>query len=409
MRAPTLNVHPEKVRAKEQDLLVSNKRKMIKEIYLDNASTTKIDPIVLRAMLPFLGGQYGNASSPHTLGENAKKAIKEARSIIANSISADLSEIVFTSGGTESNNFAIKGITFANKDRGNHIITTKIEHPSVLEVYKWLEEQGFEITYIETDKYGFVNPDDLDRAINNRTILVSIIHGQNEFGTIQDLGALGHVCKKHNVYFHTDACQSYTKTEINVRKQAIDLITLNAHKIHGPKGVGALYIRKGTKIMAWQHGGGQERRSRSGTENIAGIVGFGKAVELALDKKHIENIRGLKNMLIEELIKIPRVKINGPRDEGGLPNIVNAVFFGVEGEAIVGLLDVEKIFVATGSACSSNKLEPNPALIAIGLMPQEVNSTVRFSLSRFNAEKDIKKLLVKLPEIVGKLRRISPF
>jgi len=382
---------------------------MIKAIYLDNAATTKIDSLVLRAMLPFLGNQYGNASSPHTLGQNAEKAIKESRSIIAESISANPKEIVFTSGGTESNNFAIKGIAFSNKDKGNRIITTKIEHPSVLEVYRWLEGQGFEINYLETDKYGFVNPDDLDKAINDRTILVSIIHGQNEFGTVQDLGALGDICKKHNVYFHTDACQSYTKVEINVQKQAVDLITLNAHKIHGPKGVGALYIRKGTKISAWQHGGGQEKGRRSGTENAAGIVGFGKAVELALDKCHIVKMRRMKNMLIEELIKIPRVKIIGPRDARGLPNIVDVVFFGIEGEAIVGFLDVEKIYVATGSACSSNKLEPSPALIAIGLMPQEVNSTVRFSLSRLNTEKDIKRLLIKLPEIVGKLRRISPF
>jgi len=382
---------------------------MIKGIYLDNAATTKIDPLVLRAMLPFLGNQFGNASSPHALGQSAKKAIKESRSIIAESISADPSEIIFTSGGTESNNFAIKGIAFANKNKGNHIITTKIEHPSVLESYQWLEGQGFEISYLETDKHGFVSPDNLDRAIDDKTILVSIIHGQNEFGTIQDLSALGEVCKKHKVYFHIDACQSYTKTEINVKKQAVDLITLNAHKIHGPKGVGALYVRKATRIMAWQHGGGQERGRRSGTENAAGIVGFGKAVELASDKCHLEKMRGMKNMLIEELIKIPRVKINGPGDEKGLPNIVNAVFFGIEGEAIVGFLDVEKIYAATGSACSSNKLEPNPALIAIGLMPQEVNSTVRFSLSRFNTEKEIKKLLLKLPEIVRKLRRISPF
>ncbi|MBU1046114.1 cysteine desulfurase [Patescibacteria group bacterium] len=381
----------------------------MKGIYLDNAATTKIDPLVLRAMLPFLGNQFGNASSPHALGQSAKKAIKESRSIIAESISADPSEIIFTSGGTESNNFAIKGIAFANKNKGNHIITTKIEHPSVLESYQWLEGQGFEISYLETDKHGFVSPDNLDRAIDDKTILVSIIHGQNEFGTIQDLSALGEVCKKHKVYFHIDACQSYTKTEINVKKQAVDLITLNAHKIHGPKGVGALYVRKATRIMAWQHGGGQERGRRSGTENAAGIVGFGKAVELASDKCHLEKMRGMKNMLIEELIKIPRVKINGPGDEKGLPNIVNAVFFGIEGEAIVGFLDVEKIYAATGSACSSNKLEPNPALIAIGLMPQEVNSTVRFSLSRFNTEKEIKKLLLKLPEIVRKLRRISPF
>jgi cysteine desulfurase len=382
---------------------------MPKEIYLDNAATTKIDPLVLRAMLPFLDENYGNASSPYNSGQKAKKAVEKARNIIAQSISADPSEIIFTSGGTESNNFAIKGIAFQNKDRGNHIITTKIEHPSVLNVYRWLEEQGFKISYIETDKYGFVKPEELAKAITKKTILVSIIHGQNEFGTIQDLEIIGNVCKKHNVYFHTDACQSYTKTDINVKKQAIDLMTLNAHKIHGPKGVGVLYVRKGTRIMTWQHGGGQEVNRRSGTENVAGVVGFGRAVELALNKNHIKVMRKLKNILIKELIKIPRVKINGPKDEKGLPNIINAVFLGIEGEAIVGLLDMEKIYVATGSACSSNKLEPNPALLAIGLMPQEVNSTVRFSLSRFNTEEEIEKLLYKLPKIVEKLRKFSPF
>lgn len=382
---------------------------MPKEIYLDNAATTKIDPLVLRAMLPFLDENYGNASSPYNSGQKAKKAVEKARNIIAQSISADPSEIIFTSGGTESNNFAIKGIAFQNKDRGNHIITTKIEHPSVLNVYRWLEEQGFKISYIETDKYGFVKPEELAKAITKKTILVSIIHGQNEFGTIQDLEIIGNVCKKHNVYFHTDACQSYTKTDINVKKQAIDLMTLNAHKIHGPKGVGVLYVRKGTRIMTWQHGGGQEVNRRSGTENVAGVVGFGRAVELALNKNHIKVMRKLKNILIKELIKIPRVKINGPKDEKGLPNIINAVFLGIEGEAIVGLLDMEKIYVATGSACSSNKLEPNPALLAIGLMPQEVNSTVRFSLSRFNTEEEIEKLLYKLAKIVEKLRKFSPF
>lgn len=382
---------------------------MPKAIYLDNAATTKIDPLVLRATLPFLDKDYGNASSPYGLGQKAKIAIEKARNIIAQSISADPSEIIFTSGGTESNNFAIKGIAFQNKDRGNHIITTKIEHPSVLNVYKWLEGQGFKISYIETDKYGFVKTEELDKEIAKKTILVSIIHGQNEFGTIQDLEGIGKICKKHNVYFHTDACQSYTKTDINVKKQAVDLMTLNAHKIHGPKGVGVLYIRKGTRIMTWQHGGGQEINRRSGTENVAGVVGFGRAVELALNKNHIKVMRKLKNILIKELIKIPRVKINGPKDEKGLPNIINAVFLGIEGEAIVGLLDMEKIYVATGSACSSNKLEPNPALLAIGLMPQEVNSTVRFSLSRFNTEEEIEKFLDKLPKIVEKLRKFSPF
>jgi len=379
------------------------------EIYLDNASTTKVDPLVLRAMLPFLEEQYGNASSPHQLGQEAREAIEEARKIIAQSIGASPEEIVFTSGGTESNNFAIKGIAFSNKDKGNHIITTKVEHKSVLNVCQWLEAQGFEMTILGVDEKGFVKLEDLEKAIRPETILVSIIHGQNEIGAIQDLEKLGEICKKHNVYFHTDACQSYTKTEIDVRKQPVDLISLNGHKLHGSKGVGALYIRNGTKIEPWQHGGGHERGLRSGTDNVPGIVGFAKAVEMALDKKHVAKMQELKDKLIEGLFKIPKVKINGPQGERGLCHIVSATFSGIEGEAIVGSLDLEGTYAATGSACASHTLEPNQALLAIGLSPQEVNGTVRFSLSRFNTEEEIDKALEILPKIIEKLRKISPF
>jgi cysteine desulfurase len=379
------------------------------EIYLDNAATTKIDPSVLEEMVPFFEKSYGNASSPHQMGQKAREAVEEARKIIAQSIGASPEEIIFTSGGTESNNFAIKGVAFTNKDKGNHIITTKIEHKSVLNVYKWLESQGFKLTLLDVDEKGFVSPEDLGKAITEQTILVSIIHGQNEIGAIQDLERLGEICKKHNVYFHIDACQSYTKTEIDVQKQSVDLISLNGHKINGPKGVGALYIRKGTKIGAWQHGGGQERGLRSGTDNVPGIVGFAKAVELVLDKEHIERMMGLKDKLIEGLLKIPKVKINGPQDERGLCHIISATFSGIEGEAIVGFLDLEGIYAATGSACASHSLEPNQTLLAIGLPPQEVNGTVRFSLSRFNTEEEIDKTLEILPKIVEKLRKISPF
>ncbi len=379
------------------------------KIYLDSAATTKIDSRVLEAMLPFLKENYGNASSPHKLGQEAREAIEKAREIIARSIGADSEEIVFTSGGTESNNFAIKSFAFSNKDKGNHIITTRVEHKSVLNVCKWLEAQGFEMSILDVDEKGFVEPKDLEKAIRPATILVSIIHGQNEVGAIQDLQVLGEICKKHNVCFYTDACQSYTKTEIDVQKQAVDLISINGHKLHGPKGIGALYIRKGTKIEPWQHGGGHERGMRSGTDNVPGIVGFAKAVEIGLDEKHIEYIKQLKNKLIDGLIKIPKTKINGPQDNKGLCHIVSASFSGIEGEAIVGSLDLEGICAATGSACASHTLEPSQTLLAIGLPPQEVNSTIRFSLSRFNTEEDIDKLLILLPKIVEKLRKISPF
>jgi len=369
------------------------------KIYLDNAATTQIDPLVLKKMLRFFDKDYANASSPHAMGETAREVIEEARKIIAESINAKNDEIVFTSGGTESNNFAIKGIAFVNKDKGNHIITTKIEHKSVLNTCKWLESQGFEITYLDVDKKGFVNKEDLEKAITDKTILVSIIHGQNEIGVIQDLKVLGNICKQHNVYFHTDACQSYTKTEIDSKNA--DLISLNAHKIHGPKGVGALFIKKGTEIDIFMHGGGHERGMRSGTDNVPGIVGFGKAVEIA----SIGEMKELNSRLTEGLKKIDKVKINSH----GLPHIVSAIFLGIEGEAIVSSLDLEDIYVATGSACASHNLEPNQTLLAIGLAHQEVNSTVRFSLSRFNTKDEVDDVLEILPKIVERLREISPF
>jgi len=378
-------------------------------IYLDNASTTKIDPLVLKEMIPFFEEDYGNASSPHQVGQKAKEAMEKARKIIAESLGANSEEIIFTSGGTESNNFAIKGIAFANEDKGKHIITTKIEHKSVLNVYKWLESQGFEISILGVDEKGFVKLDELEKAIKPETILVSIIHGQNVIGTIQDLEKFAEVCKKHNIYFHIDACQSYTKTEINVQKHLADLISINSHKIHGPKGVGALYIRQGTKIEPYQHGGGHERGLRSGTDNVPGIVGFAKAVEIGLDKKHIEYIGKLKNKLRQGLLKIPKIKINGPQDEKGLCHILSASFSGIEGEAITSLLDIEGICAATGSACASHSLELDQTLLAIGLPPQEINGTVRFSFSRFSTEEEIDKVLDILPKIVEKLRKISPF
>lgn len=378
-------------------------------IYLDNAATTKIDPLALKEMIPFFEEDYGNASSAHQIGQKAKGAMEKARKIIAESIGADLEEIIFTSGGTESNNFAIKGVAFANKEKGNHIITTEIEHKSVSNVYKWLQLQGFEISILGVDEKGFIKLEDLENAIKPETILVSIIHGQNEIGTIQDLEKIGQVCKKYNTYFHIDACQSYTKTEINVQKHLIDLTSINSHKIHGPKGVGALYVRKGTKIEPYQHGGGHERGMRSGTDNVPGIVGFAKAVEIGLDKNHIEYIKRLKDQLRQGLLQISKVKINGPEDENGLCHILSATFSGIEGEAIVSFLDLEGICIATGSACASRSLNPNQSLLSLGLHPREVNSTVRFSLSRLNTRKEIDKVLKILPKIVEKLREISPF
>ncbi len=379
------------------------------EIYLDNGATTKIDPKVLKAMMPYLTDKYGNASSTHTFGQDSKNVLERARKVIAKSVNASSDEIIFTSGGTESNNFVVKGVAFANRERGNHIITTKVEHKCILNSCRWLEGQGFEITYLDVDREGFVNPEDLERAITKKTILVSVIHGNNETGTIQDLEALGKICRKHGVYFHTDACQSYTKTEIDVKKQNLDLITINSHKIHGPKGVGALYMRKGVKIIPWQHGGGHEFNLRGGTENIPGVVGFAEAVKLALDKKHVVYVTKLRDKLIDDVLEIPGVKLNGPEGDKRLCNNANFSFKGIEGEALGGYLDQKWISTSTGSACAARTLEPSHVLKAMGLTNEESNGSLRLTLSRFNTEEEIDYVLDVLPKVVKKLRRISPF
>ena len=381
----------------------------MKRIYLDNGATTMLDPKVIEAMLPYFTAKYGNASSAHSFGEEASEALEKSRAVIAKSINANPDEIIFTSGGTESNNFALKSIAFTNKSKGNHIIVSKVEHKCIMKACKWLEQQGFNITYLGVDKEGFVNPDDLEKAITDKTILVSIIHGNNETGTINDLKKLGDVCKKHSVYFHTDACQSYTKTEINVKNQDIDLITLNAHKIHGPKGIGALYIRKGTSIKPWQHGGDHEFGMRAGTEDIPGIVGFAEAVKIAMNKKHIAYMANLRDILIKGVLEIPEVKLNGPIGAKRLCNSANFTFKGIEGEAIGGYLNNKGIASSTGSACSARTLEPSYVLMAIGLSHEQANSSLRLTLSRFTTKEEIDYTLKVLLEVVKSLRKISPF
>lgn len=394
-------------------------------MYLDNGATTCVAKEVVEAMNPYFSDKYGNASSTHVLGRDAKDAVENAREIIAKSIGARAEEIIFTSGGTESNNLAIKGIAadatdlcsmrthkgiaFTNKNKGKHIITTRIEHKCVLESCKWLEKQGLVVSYLGVDKEGFVNVEELERCIREDTIMVSVIHGNNEIGTIQDLESIGKICKKNGIYFHTDACQSYTKTELNVKKQGLDLVTINAHKIHGPKGVGALYVKKGIKIGVWQHGGGQESGLRSGTENVAGIVGFAKAVKLSMDKKHIEKMSLLQDKLIKGVLKIEGVKMNGPRVGKRLCNNANFSFKGIEGEALGGYLDQKGVCSSTGSACSEKLLEPSYVLKAIGLSDEDANGSLRLTLSRYNSEKEIDYVIKVLPAIVKKLRRISPF
>ncbi len=376
-------------------------------IYLDNAASTMVDPKVVKAMEPYFTEKYGNASSLHHKGREAKEGLDRARRIISKSINAKADEIIFTGSGTEANNFCIKGVAFANRSKGNHIITTKIEHECVLASCKFLEKHDFKISYLNVDKEGFIDLDELEKAITPETILISVIHGNNEIGTIQDIEAIGKICRKHNILFHTDACQSFTKTDIDVKKHNIDLITINAHKIHGPKGVGALFIKKGTNIIPLMHGGGHEFGLRSGTENVAGIVGFAKAVQLA-DKSHIIYMAELRDRLIDGILKIPDTILNGSRDKR-LCNNINVSFKHVEGESISALLETKGICSSTGSACSAKSLEPSHVLTGIGLKPEEAHGSLRLSISRFTTQEEIDKVLAALPGIITKLRRISPF
>ena len=377
-----------------------------KEIYLDNAASTKVDERVLKTMIPYFDEKYGNASSVHIIGQEAKRALEESRDTIASSIGAKSDEIVFTSGGTESNNFALKGLFFANPDK-KHILVSKIEHDCILNTCKWLEKLGARITYLDVDSEGFVNPEDVKKAITKDTLVVSIIHGNNEIGTIQDLESIGKICREKGVYFHTDACQSYTKTILNVKKQNLDMVTLNSHKIHGPKGVGALYIREGIKITPLMHGGGHERGFRSGTENVSGIVGFAKAVKISTSRE-ISKMQDLRDMLIEGILKIPNTRLNGSKTKR-LANNVNVSFNNIEGEAIGSYLEAYNICSSTGSACASHSLQKSHVLKAIGLTDSQINSSIRLSLSKLTTKEEIEKVLAILPKIVEKLRNISPF
>lgn len=374
-------------------------------IYLDNAASTRVAPEVMDAMLPYFGDFYGNASSIHAQGFDARHAVKDARQVIADSLNASPKEIIFTSGGTESNNFAIKGAAFALREKGKHIITTKTEHKCVMNSCKWLEKQGFDVTYLDVDKEGYIDLESLEKAITKKTILVSILHANNEIGTIQDLEKIGVICEKHKIYFHSDACQSYTKIPIDVKKAKLTLLTINAHKINGPKGVGALYVKQFTKIDPLLHGGEQEFRLRAGTENTPGIVGFAKAVQLANPDDFVR-MEQLRDQLIEGILRISGTRLNGPRER--LCNNVNVSISAIEGEAIGGMLDQYGICSSTGSACSEASLEPSYVLKAIGLTDEEANGSLRLTLSKETTEEDVKQVLEALPKVVARLREISP-
>lgn len=381
------------------------------QIYLDNAATTQIDSRVIETMMPYFSEYYGNASSLHTLGTQAKEILEQSKEKIAKCIGAHPEEIIFTSSGTEANNFAIKGIAFANRHKGNHIIISAIEHDCVLNACRWLEELGFYITYLPVDQYGLIDLETLRRTINSKTILVSIMYANNEIGTIEPIEEIGKICREHNVYFHSDGCQGLGKLTIDVNKDNLDLLTINSHKIHGPKGVGALYVRKGTKITPLLHGGGQESGYRSSTENIPGIVGFAKAAELSLSEMGDETKRyiSFQNRLLSYLTEnYDSVYINGHLEKR-LPNHLSFSFHGMEGETIrlLLLLNESGIAVSAGSACSSNHGgNASHVLQAIGLNPLEARGSIRVSFGRYTTEDEIESLIVALDNTIKQLKSI---
>jgi cysteine desulfurase len=382
----------------------------MRRIYLDHAATTPTHPEVVKAMLPYFSDAFGNPSSIYSYGQEAKAAVEEARTRVAELIGARSEEIIFTSGGTEADNFALKGVAYANEDKGNHIITTSIEHPAVLEVGKFLEKRGFKITCLPVDKYGLVDPDDVRKAITGKTILISVMHANNEVGTIEPVEEIGKIAREAGICFHSDAVQTVGHIPVNVDKLKVDLLSISAHKLYGPKGVGALYVRKGTKLVSLMHGGEQEKRRRAGTENVPSIVGLGKAVELAGQAmgKEAERLAYLRDRLIEGLgEKIDRIRLNG-HPTRRLPNNVNVSVDFVEGESMLLNLDLEGICASTGSACSSASLEPSHVLLALELPAEQAHCSLRFTLGRENAEADIERVLEVLPGIVARLRAMSP-
>ena len=384
---------------------------MRKRIYLDYAATTPVDPKVLEKMFPYFSEKFGNTMSLHSFGREAKDSLEESRKVISGLMGAEPEEVIFTGSATESNNLALKGIAFLNQEKGNHIIISPIEHPCIIETARFLETQGFEVAWLKVDKYGLVNPNDIKKLIKKNTILVSVMHANNEIGTVEPIEEIGKICKEKGVYFHTDATQSFGKIPIDVNKMNIDLLTANSHKMYGPKGAACLFIRKGIKISPILHGGGHESGLRSSTINIPAIVGFAEACRICkkVMKKESKRLVRLRNKLIKGVLeKIPNSHLNG-HPEKRLPNNANFWFSFIEGESLVFELDSYGIAASTGSACSSEKLEPSHVLLAIGLEPKEAHGSLRLSLGRWTTEKEINIVLDVLPEIITRLRKISPF
>lgn len=381
-----------------------------KRIYMDHAATTYVKPEVLDAMTPYFTEHFGNPSSIHSFARETKKAIDHAREQVANAIGATPSEIFFTSGATESDNWALRGMAYQHKNKGNHIITTAIEHHAILHTCQALEKQGFEVTYLEVDENGLVTPEQVKNAITDKTILVSVMFANNEIGTIEPIEQIGAVCKEKGVVFHTDAVQAFGAVPIDVNKMNIDLLSITGHKLYGPKGTGALYIRKGVILKNLIEGGAQERGKRPGTENIAGIVGLGKAAELA--NEHMEEnaarLTALRDKLIDGILQqIPETRLNGHRTKR-LPNNVNICFRYIEGESLLLLLDRAGIAASSGSACTSGSLDPSHVLLAIGLPHEIAHGSLRLTLGACNTEEDVLYTIETLKTIVERLRQMSP-
>lgn len=383
----------------------------MKTTYMDYSATTYVKPEVLDAMMPFFTEKFGNPSSFYGISRETKIAVDNARAQVAKAINCDPNEVYFTGGGSEADNWAIKGIATAHMKKGNHIITTKIEHHAVLHTCEFLEKFGFEVTYLDVNEEGFIDLKQLESAITDKTILVSIMFANNEIGTIQPIKEIGAICREKKVLFHTDAVQAIGSVPVDVKEMNIDLLSLAGHKLYGPKGIGALYIRKGVRIDNLIHGGGQERGRRAGTENIPGVVGLGKAIEIATE--NIEENRARLTVLRDKLIdgvleRIPYARLNGPRGDKRLPGNSNISFEFIEGESILLSLDFEGICASSGSACTSGSLDPSHVLLAIGLPHEKAHGSLRTTLGAASTEEDVEKLLNELPPIIERLRNMSP-
>ena len=382
----------------------------MKWVYLDHAATTPVDQRVIEAMLPYFHEAFGNPSSVHAIGQDARRTVEDVRGKIASFLVAKPEEIIFTSGGTESDNTAIKGVAYAMEDKGNHIITSSIEHHAVLETCRYLEKQGFHVTYLAVDRSGVVDPDDVRRTITDKTVLISIMHANNEIGTIEPIAEIGKIAREREIFFHTDAVQTFGHLPTDVGELNVDLLSASAHKLCGPKGVGMLYVREGTRMIPFMHGGGQERGRRASTHNVPGIAGLGKAVELAKEMmwEEAEKLTSLRDKMIKKILEgIDDTVLNGHPVQR-LPNNINVSIGYIEGEAMILNLDGEGIACATGSACTSSSMEPSHVLAAIGLPHDFTHGSLRLTMGRTTSEEDVDYALKVLPGIVDKLRSISP-